>query len=46
LSERTTPHAPADEDDRPMAGTCAAVLAVEALVLLALWAAGRYFGSA
>jgi hypothetical protein len=28
-----------------MTKTYAAVLAVEVLVLLALWAAGRYFGS-
>jgi hypothetical protein len=41
----TTPTREADDDDRPMTRTYAAVLAVEALVLLALWAAGRYFGS-
>jgi hypothetical protein len=35
-----------DDGERPMARTYAAVLAVEVLVLLALWAAGRYFGSA
>ena len=29
-----------------MARTYAAVLVVEAVVLLALWAAGRYFGAA
>jgi len=33
-------------DDEPMAGTYAKVLALEVLVLLALWAAGRYFGTA
>jgi hypothetical protein len=33
-----------DGDDRAMTKTYATVLAVEALVLLALWAAGRYFG--
>jgi hypothetical protein len=36
---------PPDEDDRPMTRTYARVLFVQALVLLALWAAGRYFGS-
>ena len=34
-----------DGEDRPMTKTYATVLAVEVLVLLALWAAGRYFGS-
>jgi hypothetical protein len=34
-----------DGDERPMAATYATVLAVEVLVLLALWLAGRYFGS-
>jgi hypothetical protein len=33
-------------DDRPMTRTYAAVLAVEVLVLLALFALGRYFGPA
>jgi hypothetical protein len=33
-------------DDRPMTRTYVAVLVVEAAVLLVLWAAGRYFGSA
>lgn len=33
-----------EPDDRPMAATYAAVLAVEAAVLLALWAFGRWFG--
>jgi hypothetical protein len=33
------------DDDRPMTRTYATVLAVEAVVLLALFAAGRYFGS-
>ena len=34
-----------DVEDRPMTRTYARVLVVEVLVLLALWAAGRYFGS-
>lgn len=34
-----------DRDDRPMKKTYAAVLLVQALVLTALWVAGRYFGS-
>ncbi len=34
-----------EEDDQPMGRTYALVLAVEVLVLLSLWAAGRYFGS-
>jgi hypothetical protein len=33
-----------DEREAPMARTYATVLIVEAVVLLALWAAGRYFG--
>jgi hypothetical protein len=33
------------DGDQPMSRTYATVLAVEILVLLALWAAGRYFGS-
>lgn len=36
---------PGAGDDRPMAWTYASVLVLEVLVLLALWAAGRYFGS-
>lgn len=32
-------------DERSMTRTYATVLAVEVVVLLALWAAGRYFGS-
>jgi hypothetical protein len=35
-----------DDGARRMTTTFAAVLALEALVLLALWAAGRYFGPA
>jgi hypothetical protein len=35
---------PADDSDRPMTATYAAVLIVEAVVLAALWAFGRYFG--
>jgi hypothetical protein len=35
-----------DDEDRSRAWTYAAVLAVEALVLLALWAVGRHFGAA
>jgi len=35
-----------DRDDRPMARTYAQVLAFEAVVLLVIWAAGRYFGAA
>ena len=35
----------ADAEDRPMTRTYVTVLVVEVLVLLALWAAGRYFGS-
>jgi hypothetical protein len=34
-----------DGEERSMTRTYATVLAVEVLVLLALWAAGRYFGS-
>jgi hypothetical protein len=34
------------DDEAPMTRTYAAVLAVEVLVLVALWAAGRYFGAA
>jgi len=34
-----------DDDDRPMTRTYARVLFVQALVLMALWAAGRYFGA-
>jgi hypothetical protein len=46
--ERSGTRAAADDGDggRPMTATYAAVLAVEALVLLALWALGRYFGPA
>jgi hypothetical protein len=33
------------DDDRPMTKTYATVLALEVLVLVALFAAGRYFGS-
>ena len=33
-------------DERPMTGTYVRVLVLEVVVLLALWAAGRYFGSA
>jgi len=36
---------PPDDDDRPRTRTYASVLFVQALVLTALWAAGRYFGS-
>jgi len=32
-------------EERPMTRSYATVLVVELLVLLALWAAGRYFGS-
>jgi hypothetical protein len=35
----------AGDEDKPMTKTYATVLAVEVLVLLALWAAGRYFGA-
>ena len=35
-----------EDDDRPMARTYASVLLVQAVVLLLLWAAGRYFGPA
>ena len=35
----------AGDEDRPMTTTYATVLAVEVLVLLTLWAAGRYFGA-
>jgi hypothetical protein len=34
-----------DGGERRMTKTYATVLAVEVLVLLAFWAAGRYFGS-
>jgi hypothetical protein len=34
-----------DRDDRPMARTYVSVLVLQALVLTALWVAGRYFGS-
>lgn len=33
------------DDDRPMTAAYAKVLLVEVVVLLALWVAGRYFGS-
>jgi hypothetical protein len=35
-----------DDEGRSLAWTYAAVLALEAVVLLALWAAGRHFGAA
>ena len=35
-----------DDEGRRMTATFAAVLAVEVLVLLALWGVGRYFGPA
>jgi hypothetical protein len=35
----------ADDEGRPMTRTYLSVLTVEALVLFALWAAGRYFGA-
>jgi hypothetical protein len=35
-----------EADDRAMTAQYAKVLLLEAAVLLALWAAGRYFGSA
>lgn len=34
-----------DDEDKPMYRTYAAVLALQFFFLLALWAAGRYFGS-
>ena len=33
------------EREPPMTRTCLMVLTVEALVLLVLWAVGRYFGN-
>jgi hypothetical protein len=36
----------ANDVEAPMTRTYAAVLALEVLVLAALWAAGRYFGAA
>ena len=39
------PHSPLRDDDRPMTATYLAVLVVEAAVIAALWALGRYFGS-
>ena len=33
-----------EPNDRPMVGTFVAVLLVEVIVLLALWAFGAYFG--
>jgi hypothetical protein len=41
-----TPHSPSvsDSGDHDMTRTYAWVLAVEALVILALWGFGRYFG--
>lgn len=36
---------PDDAQDSPMTWTYAAVLLVQVVVLLALWAAGRYFGA-
>jgi len=33
------------EDDRPMWATYLAVIVVEVIVLVALWAFGRYFAS-
>lgn len=34
-----------DDEVRPMTRTYAAILVVEIVFLVALWAAGRYFGS-
>jgi hypothetical protein len=36
---------PAEHEDSPMTRTYARVLVVEVVVLLALWAAGRYFAA-
>ncbi len=35
-----------DGDERPMTRTYASVLIVQVVVLILLWAAGRYFGPA
>lgn len=39
-----TDHNQRDVDDRPMTATYVAVLVVEAVVLVGLWAFGAYFG--
>ena len=44
-AEPAAARAPGPADEPPMLATFAAVLALEVIVLLALWGLGRYFGS-